>query len=74
MRLAAIHIRLRRRVDQRIEIQSAERRSHLLRRAEIELRVIESDNVEVARIFAHQRRAKASAGADNDKSFHRRLR
>ena len=54
-RLAPIDIRLRRRVDQRIELKLAQRRSYLLRRAEIELRVIKSDNVERARVFPRPR-------------------
>ena len=60
VRLATIDIRLRRRVDQRIEIQPAQRRPHLLRRAEIELRMIESDHVRgVARIRASARESSA---------------
>jgi hypothetical protein len=73
VRFAQVHIRLRRGVDQRVELQGTERRPHLLRRREIEPRVIEADHVELLRVFAHQRRAEPAASADNHHSFHRRL-
>ena len=74
VRFAPVHIRLRRRVDQRLELQPAQRRPHLLRRSKVELRVIESDDIESLRIFARQRRAQSPTRANNDDSLHRRLR
>src|SRR2546423_15572705 len=70
MRLAAIHIRLRRRVDQRIELQSAERCSQFLWLPETELRVIKSNDVEQTGVFTRQRGAKTTTGADDDNPLH----
>src|SRR5882724_9007597 len=70
MRLAAIHIRLRRRVDQRIELQCAQRRSQLFRFPKIKLSVIKPNDVEFLRVRAHQRRAQSPAPADDDNPLH----
>src|SRR6202008_460497 len=66
VRLAPVHVRLRRRVDQRIELQAVERRAHLPRLAEIDLHVIEPDDVELLPPFPRQRRAQPAARADDD--------
>ena len=68
VRLAAIDIRLRRCVDQRVKIQVRQRRAQLFRRAEIELGVIEPHHFEIARVLTNERRAQPAAGAHNDNS------
>src|SRR5256885_13364274 len=70
MRLAAIHIRLRRRVDQRIELQCAQRPSQLFRFPKIKLRVIKPNDAEFLRVLAHQRRAEAAASANDNQTLH----
>src|SRR5437763_473994 len=70
MRLAAIYIRLRRRVDQRIELQSAQRGSHVFRFPEIKLRVIKPNDVEETGVFPYQGCTEPSASADDDEPLH----
>src|SRR5262249_31359065 len=62
---AKIDIGERGRVDEHIEIYLTELLANLVKIREIELRVIESDDVMFALIFADERRAKPPARADN---------
>ena len=66
---AKIDIGERRRVNEHIEIYPTELLANLIQIREIELRVIESGDVMFALIFAHERRAKPPARADNQ-NFH----
>jgi len=70
VRLATIDIGLRRRIDQRIELQPAEGRTQLIRLSQIKLRVVEPDNVEFVPPFADECCAQPAAGADDDQSLH----
>jgi len=70
MLLAAVHIRLRRAVHERIEFEFAERFMHLLEVADVEQRMVEADDLIARRApFPQQRRAQPSAAADDD-NFH----
>src|SRR5438045_1360349 len=65
-RFATIHVRLRRGVDQDIELKLTKPRPHLFRLPEIELRMIESGDLIVAGVFPRQGRAEAAARAHDD--------
>src|SRR4051812_2124636 len=74
MRLAAIHIRLRGRVDQRIELQCAQRRSQLFRFPKIKLRVVESNDAEQTGVFPDKSGTEPSASTHDDEPLHSGLR
>ena len=66
--LAAIDIRLRRGVDQRVKTERTQRGAQLCGRAEVELRVIEAHHVVVSPVLTHERCAEPSASSNNDNS------
>ena len=68
MCLAAINIRLRRAVDENVEIERRKAIAQLLFVAEFELRMIESDNLKLIAICTQQRSAQAATRPDNNKS------
>ena len=69
MRLAAIDIRLRRAVDQNIELRRAERFPEFRRVTEIELGVIEAKNLMRPTVGPDERRTQAASGADDGNSW-----
>ena len=62
----AIHVRLRRGIDQDIELERSQSLPHLFRLPKIELRVIESNDVIIVCVLPRQGRAKTTTGSDND--------
>ena len=67
--LAKINIGKRGRIDQNVELEIVDLRMNLFGIGEIELRVIETDDVEFAGELAHERSAEPPA-ASNDDNFH----
>jgi hypothetical protein len=70
VRLAPVDVGLRRCIDERIELQTAQRRPQLLRFSQVKLSVIEPNNVELARVLPRQGRTKTATCADDHHSLH----
>src|ERR1700716_1226186 len=66
---AKINMGKRGRIDQNVELEIVDLRMNLFGIGEIELRVIETDDVEFAGEIAHKRSAAPPAGS-NDDNFH----